>query len=76
MMNSRFARALFTLSCLALPMGAQAQGIELPFEGFLTGADDMPASGTMDVIVRLYDAPTGGTPLFEETHTNLATVGG
>ncbi|MCC7382417.1 MAG: collagen-like protein [Deltaproteobacteria bacterium] len=57
-----------------LPAAALAQ-VELPFQGFVTGADDLPISGMLDLELRLYDAASAGTMLFEESQQVLVIDG-
>ena len=47
---------------LLLSVGAPAP-VVLPFEGFLSGADDVPVVGSVDLELHIYDSASGGTPL-------------
>ena len=38
----------------------------IAYQGRLAGAADAPLTGTYSIIFRLYDAATGGTPLWTE----------
>ena len=50
--------------------------VTLPFEGFLTDANDLPITAPFDVVVRLYDTPDATVPVFEETHTAVVPFDG
>ena len=65
-------------SCLALvllPSFASAQTLQLPFEGLLTGADDLPVSAAVTLEFRLYDQAMGGVPLYEERQDLMTSSG-
>lgn len=57
----------------ALPLG-EHRGVAstaastgtIAYQGRLAGAADAPLTGTYSIIFRLYDAATGGTPLWTE----------
>lgn len=75
-MRAPATRLLLTTLLITSASTAHAQSVQLPFEGFLTGADDMPISGMIDIEVRIWDTSTGGVALFEETHAGLMAIGG
>jgi hypothetical protein len=52
-----------------------AEDPTLPFEGFLTGADDTPVEGMVELEIRIYDVEVDGTPVFEERQTTLVAGG-
>lgn len=57
--------------------GAFAQSRLIPFQARITDSSGTPvADGTYGVTFQIYDAPTGGTALWVEPHSNLAIVGG
>ena len=63
--------ALFVMtpsSLAAIPQG-------ITFQGQLTDQAGQPTSGDVTVIIRLYDALTGGTKLWEETQTVAVSQG-
>jgi hypothetical protein len=50
----------------------------IPFQGQLAEQSGLPlsTSGTVTMIFRIYDTPTGGTPLWEEAQSNIALSSG
>ncbi|MFZ1549928.1 MAG: collagen-like protein, partial [Anaerolineae bacterium] len=57
----------------ALPLGEHrgvaptvASTCTIAYQGRLADAADAPLTGTYSIIFRLYDAATGGTPLWTE----------
>ncbi len=74
-MQSKLLTPTLLLALLAAPLSANAQ-VKLPFEGLLTDDAGMPITETFDVMVRLYDVPDGGTPIFEEMHTGVVPFDG
>ena len=62
---------LFTFPTLAAPLRAPAtvstSGIS--YQGRLADADGNPITGKVNMELRIYDVPTGGTPLWEEYRT-------
>jgi hypothetical protein len=46
------------------------------YQGYLTDDAGAPISGTADLQFGLYDAPSGGSPLWEETQGGVPVVGG
>ena len=68
-----FAIALclsLTLSLLAAPAAAEV----LNFQGRLTDRDGFPLNGTYDVTFRIYEAETGGTSVWSETHLGVESA--
>jgi len=63
-------RIVFTLVAVAvsLPAGAQEQRL-LGYQGRLLRADGTAATGTAGVTFAVFDAASGGTPLWSETQT-------
>jgi hypothetical protein len=55
---------------------ARAQDVGIPFEGQLQDAAGQPFDGTIDIDVRIYAAPTGGTALYHETHSSVLVTRG
>jgi hypothetical protein len=49
---------------------------EIHFQGFLTDAGTNPLTGTYSIVFRIYDADTGGAPLWEETHATVDVANG
>ncbi|MCA9968600.1 MAG: hypothetical protein KC425_00210, partial [Anaerolineales bacterium] len=76
------------LACSALLMTWQAQAQErrapaapagsstglVSYQGRLTDGSGRPLSGQYNLVFRLYDTPTGGTPLWEETWSGASAV--
>ena len=69
------AGLLWAQSVGALPLGRvansslQTSSTTIAYQGRLADADGHPLTGTYNMIFRLYDVPTGGTPLWEEQWT-------
>lgn len=73
-------RLLITPLCLAFVMGVTAQTAEaIPTTTSVTllGKDSggSPVNGAVNVIIRIFDADTAGTMVYEETHTTTASNG-
>jgi hypothetical protein len=73
--------ALFGTSMLIATVGmafGQSNSPVIPFQGQLAEQSGLPrfAQGTVTMIFRIYDAPTGGTPLWEESQPNVAVNSG
>ncbi len=71
--------SLLTLTFLgvgALVTFAAPTPNSIAYQGFLTSATGTAQTGTTTVTVRLYDASTGGTLLFEELHPTTPIVNG
>ncbi len=61
----------------AAPQVAPASQVNtglLSYQGYLTDANSEPLSGDVDITFRLYDAPSSGTALWTEAHTNTNAV--
>ncbi|MCB0044153.1 MAG: hypothetical protein KDD92_01850 [Caldilineaceae bacterium] len=54
---------------------ADAPGL-INYQGFLTDSGGSPLSTTVTLRFTLYDADTGGTNLWQETHSNVSVNGG
>jgi hypothetical protein len=48
----------------------------ISYQGYLTNASGTPQTGSSSVTVRIYDAQTGGTLLYEETHPSVTITSG
>ncbi len=73
------AGLLWAQSAGALPLGrvtgAPLQtSTTIAYQGRLADANGNPLTGTYNMIFRLYDVPTGGTPLWEEQWTGSNAV--
>ena len=65
-------RSLFALAlALTLPLTASAVPLELTHQGRLLDSAGTALSGSHDVDVTLYDAPSGGNVLWSGTHTGV-----
>lgn len=66
-----FAALLFLLVGLAAaaPNAVDAIPDVITYQGYATDANGVALSGSYDVCFRLYDLPSGGTPLWEECRT-------
>ncbi len=64
----RVSLALF-LALLTVPALAQAVPLQLAHQGRLLDAEQTPLDGTHDLTFRVFDAPTDGTLLWDETVT-------
>lgn len=64
---------VFTLCCIMLiaPLDAQENPLLIPFQGYLTDQNGSPVpDGTRVIHFKLYNLPTGGTPVWTgELHT-------
>lgn len=74
-------RQLFCFVLLTLPASiniAAAQSVPTTFsyQGFLTDLSGEPASGALAMIFSLYDQPAGGAVLWQESHPQVAVLGG
>jgi hypothetical protein len=72
--NARTLSVLLLLSCFARPARADVPAL-LPIQGYLTDKAGAPLDGSKMVAFRLYTAPTGGSPLHEETLQVVAVDG-
>jgi microcystin-dependent protein len=75
------ALALSVFSAAKVLSAPQASGITVPerigFEGYLAESDGSPiADGTYSITFAVYDVPTGGTPLWSETHSSVEVFNG
>ena len=70
--TSRFLVALALCWVAHLAPAAAAVPHLLNYQGYLTNASGQPVTGTVAMVLRLYDAPAAATALYSETQ---ATVG-
>ncbi len=68
-------RIVWLLSTLALSTTAAAVPLELNHQGRLFDALGQPLSGSHDLEFSLFDATSGGSPLWTETHTVVVDEG-
>jgi len=45
---------------------------DMAYQGVLTDAVGAPLTGPVTLVFRVFDVPTGGTPLYTETHSGVA----
>lgn len=57
-------------------LGAAIAPSIVGYQGRLTDASDVPLTGTYNVTFRLYDAPVGGTLIWQETHSAVSVQNG
>jgi hypothetical protein len=50
--------------------------LQISYQGYLTASTGQPVTGPTTLTVRLYAAPTGGDPLWQEMHENVAVTNG
>jgi parallel beta-helix repeat protein len=55
--------------CYAIPQ-------TINYQGYLTDSGGDPLNGTVDMVFRLYDVDTGGSPLWTETQTGVQVTDG
>ena len=71
-------RSLLTSLLLILltglvPLSVSAQvPHDMAYQGVLTDAVGAPLTGPVTLVFRVFDLPTGGTPLYTETHSGVA----
>ena len=65
---------LFAYTAWAAPSTPQATPGVISWQGTLTDSSGQPITGDVDMTFRLYDAPTGGSALWEEAHTAANAV--
>jgi hypothetical protein len=71
---SRAAGALAL--ALATATGAAATPLLIGYQGAVFDLDGLPAEGSVDVEVAVFDRASGGTALYRETHGGVALVDG
>ncbi len=54
----------------------QASDIVLTHQGRLLDASDHPVNGTVSITFKIYEAPTGGSPLWSEPHPTVSVQDG
>lgn len=64
------------LAALTLPTQANAQPSIVPLQGLLLDGGGSPIDGTVNVRLRVYDAPTAGSTLHDESVPTLAVEDG
>ena len=67
------AAATLLVVGLALPLPAAAQAPQdMAYQGTLTDSSGLPLVGPIELVLRVFDVPTGGAPLYTETHALVA----
>jgi hypothetical protein len=75
-------RGIFLLICVlvAISLLAALASAAIPqtinYQGFLTDSGDAPVNATVSMTFGIYDAPTGGSALWNETQDVTVTNGG
>lgn len=76
MSRATFRRLLLLLPLLACVGVAAAPPTTLGYQGRLASAGGIPVSATLSITFRLYDVPSGGTPLWTEIQSAIDVDGG
>ncbi len=66
----------FCLAGAGLPVFAQVAPQQVNFQGLLLDSSGVPVNGLVDMSFTLYDAATGGTSLWTETHVDVDVIDG
>lgn len=76
----RFLSAVFLTLLSALPLRAEWDQHQIPnlinYQGRLTDVQGKPVNGIVEMSVRVYDAPTGGNLVYEESIGSVEVVNG
>ena len=62
--------AVLALGGVPATTSAQVPG-DMAYQGVLRDAVGAPLAGPVDLVLRIYELPAGGTPLYTETHTGV-----
>ena len=66
------AKSLLAIG-LAVPLPAAAQAPQdMAYQGSLTDSSGLPLVGPIELVLRVYEVPNGGAPLYTETHALVA----
>jgi|GEM_PF-2397480 len=72
-----FILAILALGAVTVMAGPNAQAPTLiSYQGFLTGSDGNPMTGTVTLQFDLYDSETGGSALWSETQNSVTVTDG
>ena len=63
-------------TAFARPFAMSGAPTLVNFQGFLTDGGGMPIDGTVDLKFGVYATDSGGTALWEETHSSVAVTAG
>ena len=78
-MNRSLLKTLLPILMLALASIASAIA-QIPqtinYQGYLTNSASQPVNASVNVTFRLYTAPTGGAPLWQETQSSIGIANG
>ncbi len=66
---------LISLSFFSFPAEAQIPRT-ISYQGYLTNAQGAPIDSTVNMTFAIYDILSGGTPLWQETQSNVLVIGG
>lgn len=82
-MMRRYSVSALVLACMllgaaVLAASARAQQASrlIPFQGELSNGGGQPLTGSFALLFAIYDAPSGGTPLWSELHREVSINGG
>jgi hypothetical protein len=64
------------VTVFSAPLRAVSVPTKVGYEGYLTDAFGAPLSGSHTLVFNLYSAATGGTSLWNETHTGVSVTSG
>lgn len=78
--RARIVRLAAAAACLVLAAPAVAAPpalpAEMPYQGLLLDGTGQPRSGPVDLTLRIYDAPTGGTLLYTQSWSGVVLADG
>src|SRR5512139_3994904 len=66
---------LVFLLTLTPSLGHSAIPQKINYQGYLANAQGVPVTGSIQMVFAIYDAPSSGTNLWEETHNVNVTSG-
>ena len=69
---------LFIITMLLLLPNSASSEVPpyIQFQGKATDNKDVPLNGSFNLTFRIYDVETGGAPIWNETHANVAVENG
>lgn len=71
-----YRSSLGALALLLLFTAPAAANRLIPFQGRVTDGGGQPLQGVYRVTFTIYDEPTGGVPLYAESHADVSIIGG
>ena len=64
------------MACIMGTSASAATPLVLPHQGRLLDGSDAPLSGSYTIVYSIFDVPTGGSPLWTESHVGVAVSDG